>query len=85
MKRATEWEFYLGPEAAVAMHAWEAPALAEPRPAQRRAAEDIPGGDAEAWARRAMAASGFGDGAGPADRPRARGGLCAALERILVS
>jgi hypothetical protein len=87
MKRAIDWDFYLGVETAVAMHAGDAPAFAEPRPAERRSTVDTAGGDAEAWARRAMAASGFGDGdaAGPADRLHARGGLCAALARLLVS
>ncbi len=59
MGRAMTFEFFLAPESAV----WVDFAAAERRPTR-----DVATAEAEAWARRAMAASGFGDG-DPAVRP----------------
>lgn len=62
MGRAMTFEFFLAPESAVGVDFVAA---------ERRPTRDVATIDAEAWARRAMAASGFGDGeaAQPAIRP----------------
>ncbi|MFZ5556055.1 MAG: hypothetical protein ACOZDY_04925 [Pseudomonadota bacterium] len=62
MGRLMEFDFFLAPESAVALDpAWAQtgmPATA----AQPRPTADTARRDADAWARRAMAASGFGEG-----------------------
>jgi hypothetical protein len=61
MARVFDFDFFLAPESAVALEESAFSGMPAPRPAERKSAEGTASAQAEAWARRAMASSGFGD------------------------